>query len=137
MVDAATHATERRMNMGVYIPNMEMPTRCPECPCAYWTEGAHYDYCQAKGYSKESEIFDSDQRPKWCPLIEIPPHGRLIDADALRQSIKESVDECHKWADEVEGGEMYARGSQSLGTFVECSLRVKAAPTIIPAEEGE
>lgn len=67
--------------------------------------------------------------------IPVPPHGRLIDADALRQSIKESIGECHKWADEVEGGEMYARVSQALGTFVECYLRVKAAPTIIPAEE--
>ena len=69
--------------------------------------------------------------------ISVPPHGRLIDADALRQSLGESIDECNKWADEVEGGEMYARVSQSLGTFVECSLRVKAAPTIIEAEEGE
>ena len=67
--------------------------------------------------------------------VPVPPHGRLIDADALRQSIKESIDECHKWANEVEGGEMYARVSQALGTFVECSLRVKAAPTIIPASE--
>lgn len=66
------------------------------------------------------------------------PHGRLIDADALRQSIKESIDECYKWANEVEGGEMYVRVSQTLGTFVECSLRVKAEPTIIPAsEEGD
>lgn len=24
-----------------------------------------------------------NERPSWCPLIEIPPHGRLIDADAL------------------------------------------------------
>lgn len=77
---------------------------------------------------------------KTYQAVPIPPHGRLIDADALRQSIGESIDECHKWADEVESGEMYARVSQSLGTFVECSLRVKAAPTIIPAdpeEEGE
>ena len=24
------------------------------------------------------------ERPSWCPLVEVKPHGRLIDADALR-----------------------------------------------------
>ena len=69
---------------------------------------------------------------------QLPPHGRLIDADALRQDLKDSIDECNNWADEVEPNTtMYARISQALGTFVECSLRVKAAPTIIEAEVEE
>lgn len=55
---------------------------------------------------------------------------RLIDADEIRKSIRESIDECVKWADEVEDSEMYARVSQSIGTFVECSLRIKNAPTV-------
>ena len=55
---------------------------------------------------------------------------RLIDADALRTSIRESIEECHKWANEIHDGEMYARVSQSIGTFVECSLRIKNAPTV-------
>lgn len=58
---------------------------------------------------------------------------RYIDADALRESYGESIEECRKWADEMrESGneEMVIRAEQSLGTFVECSLRVKNAPTI-------
>ena len=55
---------------------------------------------------------------------------RLIDADEIRKSIRESLDECVEWADEVEESEMYARVSQSIGTFVECSLRIKNAPTV-------
>ena len=55
---------------------------------------------------------------------------RLIDADEIRKSIRESLDECVKWADEVEESEMYVRVSQSIGTFVECSLRIKNAPTV-------
>lgn len=62
-------------------------------------------------------------------------HGRLIDADALRKSFQESIDECHKWAENVKESEMYARVSQALGTFVECSLRTKNAPTIIEADK--
>ena len=117
--------------MSVYIKGMEMPTSCYLCPCnkddgfGFFTCGVTHSEC------------DFIRLPTDCPLVPVPPHGRLIDADVLRQSIKESIAECHKWANEVEGGEMYARVSQSMGTFVECSLRVKAAPTIIPAEEGE
>ena len=109
--------------MSVLICGMEMPKSCLYCRFHKSIYCTLTDICT--------------NTAQGCPLVEIPPHGRLIDADALRQSIKESIDECHKWAEEVEGGEMYARVSQSLGTFVECSLRVKSAPTIIPAEEGE
>ena len=60
---------------------------------------------------------------------------RLIDADEIRKSIRESIDECVKWADEVEESEMYARVSQSIGTFIECSLRIKNAPTVDVLEQ--
>lgn len=128
--------------MSVLINGMEMPTSCYECPFLDYEQG----FCFASAVKIESGWFEpvlcpgeiKGGRHDECPLVPVPKHGRLIDADALRQSIKESIDECHKWADEVDSGEMYARVSQSLGTFVECSLRVKAAPTIIPAsEEGE
>lgn len=111
---------------GIYIPNMEMP-KCKDC---FWAFGYKFK-CSC---SSEQANHDTGTRPDDCPLIPVPDHGRLIDADALRASIKESIDECHKWVDEVSEGEMYARVSQALGTFVECSLRVKAAPTIIPAD---
>ena len=114
--------------MSVLI-HMEMPKSCFEC--RFSIDG----FCYASGHVN-IRANDERQITNYCPLVPVQPHGRLIDADALRQSIKESIGECRKWADEVEGGEMYARVSQSLGTFVECSLRVKAAPTIIQAEEG-
>ena len=117
--------------MSVLIRGMGIPKTCGDCPCYEIEEGfckVTYDDVSCLQISKQGN----------CPLVELPAeHGRLIDADALQQSIKESIDECHKWADEVEGWEMYARVSQSLGTFVECSLRIKAAPTIIEAEVEE
>lgn len=104
---------------GIYIPDMEMPNKKNGAVLIIYPDGK----C----------VFEDG---KTYQAVPVPPHGRLIDADALRQSLKESIDECDKWADEVEGGEMYARVSQSLGTFVECALRVKAAPTIIPKSGG-
>lgn len=119
--------------MSVYIKGMEMPTKCEECEWST-TDRSGFFGCRLTGNivirKREKD------RPDWCPLVPVPEHGRLIDADALRQSINESIDECHKWANEVESGEMYARVLQSIGTFVECALRVKAAPTIIPVDQA-
>ena len=82
-------------------------------------------------------MVESGKTSDQCPIVPVPPHGDLIDRDALRASIRESIEECHKWADEVDKDTMmYARISQSIGTFVECSLRAKAAPTVIEAEQS-
>lgn len=105
---------------GIYIKGMEFPQ-----------EHLVYDFYPNGEVWEQNWQGDSTLVGKAIP---VPDHGRLIDADALRASIKESIDECHKWANEVTEGVMYARVSQSLGTFVECSLRVKAAPTIIPTD---
>ena len=119
--------------MSILIKGMEMPNSCRDCPISgEW-------YCNAlpsiPAWHKEYVAsIEGQTRMDRCPLVPIPPHGRLIDADALVTSFKGSIEECHKWANEIEGGEMYARVSQALGTFVECSLRTKNAPTIIEAE---
>lgn len=106
--------------MGIYIKGMEMPTGNDELRLIIHSNGQVF--ISHKTYFDEAEA------------ISVPPNGDLIDRDALRSSIRESIDECRKWADEVDKDTMmYARISQSIGTFVECSLRAKAAPTIIPA----
>ena len=129
--------------MSVLIKGMEMPTSCRGCKLYHYIEGTGCFSCDVlPGLDDGVELKPWKNRRKDCPLVPVPPHGRLIDADALRESFRESIEECRKWADEVsslagtEDG-MYARISQSLGTFVECSLRTKAAPTIIEAEEEE
>lgn len=62
--------------MSVFIPSMEMPEYCYECPCHNGESG----YCQLYKDRYLSSIY----RPAKCPLVEIKtPHGRLIDADYL------------------------------------------------------
>ena len=123
---------------GIYIPNMEMPETCYECPCG---DNEFYECLATKerfSYHRDEYGYPDGERQDWCPLIKVPPHGDLIDRDAFRASIRESLEECNKWANEADHDTMmYARISQSVGTFVECSLRAKSMPTIIPAEEGE
>ena len=81
--------------MSILIKGMEMPKNCGDC----WFEHA-YEFCKSK-YED-------------CPLIEIHPHGDLIDRDKIAYFKDDSdlVDFC------------YAYRSQ-----------INSMPTIIPAEE--
>lgn len=59
-----------------------------------------------------------------CPLISVPEHGRLIDADALKESIKEARKKQPEIADVYDDD--YFLVAEWLAS----------APTIIPAEEA-
>ena len=60
--------------MSVIVKGMEMPERCGAC---FLRVGG----CKQRIYM--------EQRPKYCPLVEIPtPHGRLIDADELKSKFR-------------------------------------------------
>lgn len=97
---------------GIYIPGMEMPTSCNEC--RFFVDAWCYalevdDWRNAYNKPPEGERLDS------CPLVPVPPHGRLIDADALAERF---------W-----DGQCY---------FTEAIKRkLQSAPTIIPAEGVE
>lgn len=93
--------------MGVYIKGMEMPTSCGYCPLMHGTyEG---DECYVGAHITEYQKIPDD-----CPLVPVPPHGRLIDADALDSS-----------------------ETDYLGNHLVYLVDIDDAPTIIPAEEGE
>lgn len=62
--------------MSILIKGMEMPTNCSACK--FFDHGD----CELLPYG--DYIDDKHKRRDNCPLIELPPHGRLIDADALR-----------------------------------------------------
>ena len=62
--------------MSVIVKNMEMPQNCGEC--AFYIDGA----CYGKGYRDYRSIMDT-AKPDDCPLVELPPHGRLGDLDKL------------------------------------------------------
>jgi hypothetical protein len=61
---------------------MEMPSSCDNCElctCYVREDGTEENYrCVITFYP----IHEFDERHEYCPLVEIPPHGRLIDADA-------------------------------------------------------
>ena len=76
-----------------YIVPQKMPLRCFECGHISLSTIAGYS-CKITHKSIESEhvINESEhvinvRRPVWCPLVELPPHGRLVDADKLMMSL--------------------------------------------------
>lgn len=69
------------MSVGVYLPNMDVPTRCAEC----WLMDSEYSWCTAcRGRQLYPEYrYGIKERPDWCPLVPVQPHGDLIERQAV------------------------------------------------------
>lgn len=98
--------------MGIYLPNMEMPTSCSVCKL-FSEYGC--PFIGAVGYA-----LTRGERSNDCPLVEVPQHGRLVDGDRLLS-------------------ERMKRAYYHLpnGDTAIPIIDIEHAPTIIPAEEGE
>ena len=99
--------------MSILIKGMEMPTSCDNC----WALDDYGDYprCRITEEQRGYNFRIREKRMDKCPLVPVPPHGRLIDADALQVEMMEMV---------------------SLGIYGEedCIDAVIEAPTIIPRQ---
>lgn len=122
--------------MSVLIKSLDKPDHCLRCPvkgiddeCLLQSEAANADY-----ESWEDQMAN-------CPLIPVPKHGRLIDADKLgiRDAEKQAYEAYlrEKGEDFIEEPIIeYHRGY--LEGLTHASGLVRFAPTIIPvSEEGE
>jgi len=104
----------------VLIKGMEMPERCDNCPFHVRNHGEGFYSCVITGHFP-IPIGDTERSCE-CVLKELPPHGRLIDADALLILLN------------------HCMFPSDMVTTTALSMAVnwiKEAPTIIEAEEGE
>lgn len=60
---------------------------CDGCPCLGHNPITRDFFCNPTLVTLEEEY--ANNKPNWCPLVAIPPHGRLIDADALVCEVSE------------------------------------------------
>ena len=108
----------------ILIRGMEMPPRCGRCDLCtqVFDDGMfdHYECCIT------AAIIDNlGEQMEDCPLVPIPPHGRLVDARVLRNA-------CYKhYSDFMDG---VIDGKTAL---LNIEKEIIAAPTIIPASEEE
>ena len=105
--------------MSVYIKGMEMPHIYYECQ---FNRNGFCDFIQ----ETEDRIClvdqeRNEQRNDNCPLVPVPEHGRLIDADAIVQDLSPTED------DDVDN-----KTKLLLSVFFRV---LKAAPTILPADK--
>ena len=71
----------------ILIKGMKMPKSCDECWMTY--EGDS-DNCPVVNESVAKYMVEEKRHPS-CPLVELPPHGRLGDLDFLSETIDSSV----------------------------------------------
>lgn len=114
--------------MSALIRGITMPTSCMLCPfCVEEADPANGEMCMVTGKLMPP---CTRERLDDCPLVEIPPHGRLIDADALRllydfNGYKPTGDMTEEEFDRLMCRLPVIRAS------------IDDAPTVIEAEEGE
>ena len=66
---------------GVYIKGMKMPEKCEDCR---FLDG-HNNGCRVVHMITLQRIHQ--KKPGWCPLVEVPDHGDLVDRDALEDTV--------------------------------------------------
>ena len=72
--------------MGVYIPEMKMPTNCYECPFAAFISmrGKTWYICFQEKIIDNVESLNLNDIPLWCNLTQVAePHGNLIDENEI------------------------------------------------------
>ena len=104
--------------MGVYIKGMEMPTSCGEC---------YVGFCKQIGceLSIGFDDYKISRHPN-CPLVPVPKHGRLVDADVLTELCRD--------IQSIEWNKHTAPYSWEYA-YEDFENVILNAPTIIPAEE--
>ena len=104
--------------------NMKMPKNCYFCPCS---DLEYYD-CNLMPGTGISSDWKSGKRLDDCPLVPVPKHGRLIDADAMIEMYEKLI-ECNK--DSI----IHMTYHDVISEVIH---DLKQAPTVIPADkDGE
>lgn len=104
--------------MSVLIKGMKMPARCELCPFS----GISGISCELISctFTGKHRLFNDGQYLEDCPLVEVPPHGDLIEEEPIIKYITDGLNSGRFGYDAIE-----------------VLAEIKYAPTIIEAEEGE
>ena len=97
--------------MSVYIHGMEMPKACVYRENGHFMTCPLYDIDGYCGALEREAKHDLETKLCDCPLVPVPDHGRLIDADKLDYS-----------------------NTDLLGNHIVYMVDIEDAPTIIPAD---
>lgn len=98
------------------IKGLDAPKKCNGCCMNF------IGHCMAnKGLYVGRDNLEYNNKPDWCPAMNIQPHGRLGDLDALESNLRHMA--------------KYQHGERQQG-ILGCCDTIHSAPTIIPASGG-
>ena len=117
--------------MSVIVKGMEMPKNCRTCPMLF--DGHSYRWCNITGESLGIEETDNG-RDEHCPLIELPPHGRLGDLDKLEEQFKRAIE---TYIPKDPTRHMDVVTSNRCHAWCNGLTVIQDAPTVIEAERSE
>lgn len=107
--------------MSILIKGMEIPTSCFQCEFRTKIDPNNL-MCIISQKTFEDRFYHIEHRDESCPLVPVPEHGRLIDADAMQE----------EWY------RLNFDRKISDGTLAYWNYQLSKMPTIIPADkEGE
>ena len=115
--------------MSILIKGMEMPICCYQCWFLFHPERHGRVFCTGVEPMMDISETLSDERASGCPLVHVPPHGRLIDADALGVDIWKARAR-YQMLDDTQTADKIMHG------LYRAEQIVKDAPTIFEAEEA-
>ena len=105
---------------GIYIKGMEMPVSCTRCPLS----DDDVVFCHAA-----KKYIPMLGHPTFCPLIEVPDHGRLIDETWLKAAMIETLESLKR------NPKMDRQEAHLIAAFDTLRVMLEDAPTIIPADK--
>ena len=111
---------------GVYVPGMKKPYGCTFCP---WYQ-TFCSFCKAA--NKNISVLDMNKGPDWCPLVEVPDHGDLVDRGALEDTVlRLNFPEEYPSDDVAESWEITRNQYKMIDNVL------FQMPTVIPADKEE
>lgn len=123
--------------MSVIIKGMEIPEDCRECTmCGYECDiGRTRCIIECRILAEHYKTIPFDGRPDWCPLVELPPHGRLIDAKQFAEDI--STAKLYRLTGQRDSANAFINDGGNISTEWWCvENMIDNAPTVLEEEES-
>lgn len=115
--------------MSILIKGMKMPESCLLCFAQFggWCYVAPPEIDERVAPTVEEAA--EQGKPEWCPLVELPDHGDLIDRNMLIGGFAD-------WY--IQESPMYLGDNKVVAeTIGDAMEAIEAAPVVIPAERSE
>ncbi len=116
--------------MSILIEGMEMPTSCFYCPFRRKINPDNIQCLVTRDVFEETFAGTIEMRNRgFCPLIEIPPHGRLIDANKVISDFEDGMEFIRSTCQNVEYKHLYCLIADGMIELL------KKYRTVIPADK--